>query len=1054
MKIIKITFLLFSFSLVLISTKKDIKASVSETKDKAVEFKIGDIVTFNPLNNYNFVFNNLKENFTIFLYIIKPAFDYKIELQEPDGNIIDLDYFFRSSTNVFFATLNQVGNHYIKIEAKRNFYNIDEKFRTIAPGEVVETIDLSKEIYYSNLTIESETLYEPIIYRIKNLNEDKYVYFEYENRDTKENPFKICVNEEDQCESNQKFYYFEKGKEYTIYIQFVKSDFFDDEYYYIPHAIVPVLNNTIETITTGIFKNTSPKIFNIDTENKIKYIIFGLYQKILLAKLDEAISFGNLNIIKTLDYSEYNQGLENIEELGNSKYYVLIAIPMIFETEGIETVIAVADNIIGEIEGDYITIPPDKSSLIFLPPDYYERRKRNPLDFYNVLVVYSSASQNMRYVCSSNLDKEYNILFHNFAVIPTFIDKSQKEQKINFKVYYPRFTFFGIANAELFKTFYSLLKPLSNSPLNVDIETFLPLNTRISSDFSQFYEFFNFYLDKFEDNINLYINKLYGDTNFYECSNELNKNDLSILQYPINKCKNKKSLFNRFFTFKGSKLLSGYLTPNSYFEIYLEFNDDSNKIKISQPFQGTINSASKYIKKGIEYTVDFPIEHMVKIEILDNIEVTISNDKNTIKLNSQKPVAFIEGNNYKVKANKDTMIYFYGKLYKYIKQKELFVDQKGKYAIINSDKDIRYFIDSGFKDFNPLNIYIFEDLYEYINIYIENIYEKMKNKLAENEKIFLYYTYDEESYNYEEPQINVTYNEILNNPNNDYTFTVIPKNSEQKSFIINNRQKYKIYYHVNFCGDPHNIVMSYKGRYQKDDYYSKELTFSEEYTYYLEEIEILGTKINFKSDKEFIFSYSFYDEADETIIDNTPWEKEREEELSTNLNITQVTENDNILSISFKPSYKNSNTKYILVIAPENDKNTVESLSNPCYIAKLVNDREDGVRIENWIDPGLTDEITAEIDMNNFIIKNNDYIIGIISQELRFYKKLNFYSAVKFRPKNENKTLIIIIIFSIVGAIVLIATIVLIVFLLRKRNGKDNLTEAENNNDNKLISDI
>ena len=1054
MKIIKITFLLFTFSLVLISTKKAIKTLESETIDKEVEFKIGDIVTFNPLNDCNFVFNNLKENFTIILYLIKPLFSYRIELQEPDGNKIDLDYFYRASTSAFFATLNKVGNHYFKIKAKHHFYNIDEKFSSIAPGEVVGTINLNKEIYYSNLTIESEKLYEPVMYKINNLNEDKYVYFEYEREDSEANPFKICVNKEDQCESNQKFFYFEKGKEYTIYIQFVKSkyDFFN-EYYYIPYAIAPVLNNTIETITTGIFKNTAPKIYNIDTENKIKYIIFGPYQKILLAKIDEPISSSNLNIIKTLEYSEYNEYSENIEELGNSKYYVLIVIPIIFEVEGIETVIAVADEIIGEIEGDYITIPPNKSSLVFLPPDYYERRRRNPLEFYNVLSVYSSASQNMRYVFSSNLDKKYNILFQNFVVIPTFIDKNPKEQKINFKVYYPRFTFFGIANEELFKSFYSLLKPYSNSLLNVDIEAFLPLNTKINSDLSQFYEFFNFYLDKFEDNINLYIYKLYGDSNFYECSNELNKNDLSILQYPINKCKNKKSLFNRLFTLKGSKLLSGYLTPNSYFEIYLEFNDDSNKIKISQPFQGTINSASKYIKKDLEYTVDFSINHMVKIEILDNIEVIISNDKDSIKLNSQKPVALIEGNNYKVKTNKDTMIYFYGKLYNYIKQKELFVDKKGKYATITSDKEIEYFIDSGFKGFNPLNIYIFENrLDEFINIYIENIYEKMKNKLVENEKIFLYYIYDEESYDYEEPQINVSYNDILNNPNNDYTFTVIPKNSEQKSFIINNRGNYEIYFHVNFCGDPHNIVMYYKGRYKEHDSYSKELTFSEEYTYYLEEIDRLGGKINFTSDKEFIFSYSFYDETDYNIINDTPWEEERQEELSSNLNITQVTDNNNILSITFKPSYKNSNTKYIIVIAPENDKNTVESLSNPCYIAKLVNDREDGIKIENWIDPGLKENITAEVDMNDFIIKDNDYIIGIISQELRFYKKLKFYSAFKFRPKSENKILIIIIV-SIVGAIILIATILLIVFLLRKRKGKDNLSETENNNDNSLMSD-
>ena len=55
---------------------------------------------------------------------------------------------------------------------------------------------------------------------------------------------------------------------------------------------------------------------------------------------------------------------------------------------------------------------------------------------------------------------------------------------------------------------------------------------------------------------------------------------------------------------------------------------------------------------------------MVKIEIVDNAEAKIYNGTNTVKLNSKNPVAKIVGGNYKVKTNYDTMISFYGKLFK------------------------------------------------------------------------------------------------------------------------------------------------------------------------------------------------------------------------------------------------------------------------------------------------------------------------------------------------------------------------------------------------------
>ena len=132
-----------------------------------------------------------------------------------------------------------------------------------------------------------------------------------------------------------------KGKEYTIYVQFLDyEDPYLSYYYYYPYIIAPILSNTIETITTGIFKSTAPKIYNINLENNIKYINFGFYQNILMAKSDQPISSDNLQVIETLDYDEYLGDFDVIEKLSNdNNYYVLLVIPLIFETQGFESIL-------------------------------------------------------------------------------------------------------------------------------------------------------------------------------------------------------------------------------------------------------------------------------------------------------------------------------------------------------------------------------------------------------------------------------------------------------------------------------------------------------------------------------------------------------------------------------------------------------------------------------------------------------------------------------------------------------------------------------------------
>ena len=86
--------------------------------------------------------------------------------------------------------------------------------------------------------------------------------------------------------------------------------------------------------------------------------------------------------------------------------------------------------------------------------------------------------------------------------------------------------------------------------------------------------------------------------------------------------------------------------------------------------------------------------------------------------------------------------------------------------------------------------------------YIENIYDKLETKLVEGESLYLY--------TYRGGINEIEYKKNINNPKNEYTFNVIPKNAENKTLIINNMNMNKIKYQINFCKSSYNLKMFYQ----------------------------------------------------------------------------------------------------------------------------------------------------------------------------------------------------------------------------------------------------
>ena len=125
------------------------------------------------------------------------------------------------------------------------------------------------------------------------------------------------------------------------------------------------------------------------------------------------------------------------------------------------------------------------------------------------------------------------------------------------------------------------------------------------------FDFYNGYFNNLNIGINIYIKQLYGGSIIYECNaDDVDEKDLTFITTPISnkKCKNKKSLLNRLFSLDGTRIISGYITPDSCFDIYAEIDDKENtNIEISHFMTDVLqkNNTAKYLRKNIQYTINF-----------------------------------------------------------------------------------------------------------------------------------------------------------------------------------------------------------------------------------------------------------------------------------------------------------------------------------------------------------------------------------------------------------------------------------------------------------------
>ena len=74
------------------------------------------------------------------------------------------------------------------------------------------------------------------------------------------------------------------------------------------------------------------------------------------------------------------------------------------------------------------------------------------------------------------------------------------------------------------------------------------------------------------------------------------------------------------------------------------------------------NNNAKYLKKDVEYKINFELNHLIKLEPGFNAEIKITNGQNTLIINTQNPTTDLSGSGYTIKSNNDAMVYFFGKI--------------------------------------------------------------------------------------------------------------------------------------------------------------------------------------------------------------------------------------------------------------------------------------------------------------------------------------------------------------------------------------------------------
>ena len=1012
--------------LLLFENISNIQTGFNQDKENAIEIKLGSKVDYDKTKNF-FKFNYTGST-EAKIFFSTEDYSEGLYLTYPSGERTNIKTHDEWGGSKYEGRLKEKGTYYLEVLCKSFRAEIGGSFKSIIYDGIIDVIDLSKTMYSNDFNYFSRDNYPGLIeYRVSGLTEDKYVffispklydfktYYPYYPGEQELSPesgpldhknltvFEVYNSNTKEIKKSLKFFKFEHDIEYIIRIH-CAAEYDDNEkklynFWSSTYLVFPLTNKNFITFNgeENIITSEGPMLGIINPNRITKDFVLlissidkdsGFFE----AKTNETIenNFENLPQISKLTFTTEMSDYLKIKKK-NPQTTVAIIIPSYYQ---LKTSILITDEIDYQCKNSYL-IPAGKSMVISC-------EKKGDYNGLYLLKTFISNIKNMRLIYSME-NEATDFIIQHYIELPIFVEKADHDQSIIVKSYDPTFALFGAENDFLFKSFYNFGKRHLNFEGGVNIDNYKKMTQgyfRINSGILPWFENYNAYLNQLSIHVNVYIKQLYGGTDIYECNAEPNQKDLTFLTTPISnmKCKNKKSIFNRLYSFDGTKIISGYINPDSYFDIYAEIDDDKNTIINISPIitdELHMTNTAKYLRKDVQYSINFDLNHMIKLDPAFNADIIITNGQSTTNINSQKPSSSISGKGFTIKSNNDAMVYFIGRFdtTKWVQKEIDFEASKGKIIkVSNVDADL--LLDIGFEGYYP-STFIFDSRNrESREHYFDNIYEKLKEKLVPNEKVYIYHYADANK------NIKIEYiGKNLENKNNAYNIFLIPANNEENSLIIYTYGLEHIIPAFYFCHFNTSLQLSFLGSSYKEMQITNDGELPDEFS-----LLSGDNKLTFKTNYPLIFSYLYLDGIDEEYFD-------RDESLSKkrivlyDLLLEEVkdkNDKDNVIAIKFKPNYKQSSTRYIIMIAQQNDQNTLDTFKEPCYITGLLNQRPSGVKVDIIYDIGDNDSINAEVDITDILNNSNKYVVNIISQELRFERKINFYQPKEFNHVGKN----------------------------------------------------
>ena len=406
MNLAKLFLLLISLACI-----SSLQAGIKEDQKNYKEIKIGSSVDYDKNNNlFKFTYNGNAS--VLFLYF--PLADISVELTDPNGNKNKME----DHRELFIGKLEYNGTYLLEIICDSINGEMGGIFEAFIPSSS-EEIDLNKNIYFQNFEYESQLYYNYPQFKVKNLKEDKFVFFKSLSRDSyytseyypyypnEEAPsippytrpdfsnltiFEVVnLNDPQKSMRNVRFYKFEKNNEYEINIHCLKSYYtYQSKYIYMNYIFYSFTNSNIKNINReiGFISITNPTIGIINSNLKQNFYIFlgdiPNGQGILYAKTNEEIQ-NNLGILAELNYTSNN--IISVTE-NESQNTVLLLIPQI---SGLPLKMFVFDEMEKGCKDSYF-IPANKAKLLYCDQEEESKKYKG----FNLVLTYKSPYKNMR----------------------------------------------------------------------------------------------------------------------------------------------------------------------------------------------------------------------------------------------------------------------------------------------------------------------------------------------------------------------------------------------------------------------------------------------------------------------------------------------------------------------------------------------------------------------------------------------------------------------------------------------------------------------------------